>query len=180
LLGTACDVDGASAARGKVDPVLVEELAARPFFARKPPKSTGRDTFGAAWVGEVLARARARGLLARGPDDALATATAFVAHCVAIALERFVRPAPQRLLVAGGGAHNPTLMRALARACALPVDSSLAAGVDPDAREALVFAVLAARCALEVASTQPGATGASPGRILGKLSFGGCRPKSPG
>jgi anhydro-N-acetylmuramic acid kinase len=172
LLGAPCDRDGASAARGRIDESFVREMCAHPFLAKPPPKSTGRDTFGAPWVGEVLTRARARGLLERGPDDLMATATAFVAHTVALALERWVEPRAQRLVVAGGGVHNRSLMLSLYERCGIPVGSSAAAGVDPDAREALVFAVLAARCVLGVPSTHPGATGARFGCVLGKLSPG--------
>jgi anhydro-N-acetylmuramic acid kinase len=170
LLDAPCDRDGASAARGKVDEELLRELGDHPFFDKPPPKSTGRDTFGAAWVAQVIARARERRLLVRGPDDLLATATAFVAQTVATALDRFVEPRAQRLVVAGGGVHNRALMLALYERCRIPVGSSSAAGFDPYAREALVFAVLAALCVLQIPSTHPGATGARTGRVLGKIS----------
>ena len=172
LLGASCDRDGASAARGRVDEGLLQELGAHSFFEKPPPRSTGRDTFGTAWVGEVLQRARSRGLLERGPDDLMATATAFVAQSVATALARFVEPRVERLVVAGGGVHNRSLMLHLHERCRIPVGSSSAAGVDPDAREALVFAVLAARCILGQPSTAPGATGARSGSVLGKISPG--------
>jgi anhydro-N-acetylmuramic acid kinase len=135
-----------------------------PFFRRAPPKSTGRDTFGAAYVAALVESSRG----VRG-EDLLASAVELVAATVADALERFVRP-PARLLVAGGGARNPALLAALARLLPCPVATSAEAGVDPKAREALVFAVLGARCALGIPSTHPGATGARAGRVLGKLS----------
>lgn len=174
LLGAPCDRDGACAASGTVDERLLAELARHPFLAKPPPKSTGRDTFGEAWVGEILALSRARGLLEHGPSTLMATATAFVAESVASALRSFVSARVDRLVVAGGGAHNPTLVAALAARCPCPVETSEAVGVDPDAREALVFAVLAARCILGVPVTHPGATGARVGRVLGKIS-----PRSP-
>ncbi len=172
LLAAPCDGDGASAARGTVDEALLREWSAHPFFLKPPPRSTGRDTFGEAWVGDVIDRARKKGLLEHGPDDLMATATAFVAHTVADSLSRFVQPRAQRLVVAGGGVHNGTLMLQLYERCRIPVGSSDAAGVDPDAREALVFAVLAARCILGRPVTRTGATGARAGRILGKISPG--------
>ncbi len=172
LLHAPCDRDGASAARGTVDEALLREWIAHPFFAKRPPRSTGRDTFGEAWVGDVIERARGKGLLEHGPDDLMATATAFVAYTVADSLTRFVEPKAQRLVVAGGGVHNRTLMLQLYERCRIPVGSSDAAGVDPDAREALVFAVLAARCILGRPVTHRGATGALAGRVLGKISPG--------
>lgn len=170
-LDAECDRDGASAARGRVDEALVRAWLAHPFLAAPVPRSTGRDTFGEAWIEDLVRQARARGVLDAGPDDLLATATAFVAATVADALGRFVRPPIERLLVAGGGVHNRALMLALYERCGVPVGSTAAAGVDPDAREALLFAVLAAACALEMPLTHPGATGAPAGRVLGKLSL---------
>jgi len=144
-----------------------------PFFRRGPPKSTGRDTFGEAWVDRFVERAATRGVTR--PDDLLATGVEFVARHVAAAIADFA-PAglgtPRRLVVAGGGARNLALLEALARAQPLPVASAAEFGVDPDAREALVFAVLAARCALGIPSTRAAVTGAAPGRVLGKLSQG--------
>lgn len=182
LLGADMDVDGASASRGRADAGLVAELLRHPFLERAPPKSTGRDTFGRAWLDGLVEDARRRGLLARGPDDLLATAVDFVAATVADALERHAPERPSALYVAGGGARNPAQMAALARRTGIDVRSSSAVGVDPKAREALVFAVLGAACALGIPVTHPGATGARAGRTLGKISpySAGCRSTRPG
>ncbi len=168
------DAGGAAAARGTPDARLVDELLRHPFFAKPPPKSTGRDTFGASWVGRVVTLARERHVLddRHGAFHLLATAVELVAASVALALERHVAARPERLYVAGGGAHHATLVAALARRTGLAVERSDAVGVPVDAREAIVFAVLAARCALGVAVTRPTATGARTGRVLGKLSRG--------
>lgn len=163
LYGEPFDRDGVHAAAGSVRPDLVRAWLEHPFFRRAPPKSTGRDTFGAAYVAAL-----AEGARGARPEDVLASAVELVARSVADALERFAPPA--RLLVAGGGARNPGLLAALARLLPCPVATSAEAGVDPKAREALVFAVLGARRALDLPSTHPGATGARSGRVLGKLS----------
>ncbi len=172
LLGRPFDEDGASAARGRPDTAFVAELLRHPFFERPPPKSTGRDTFGEPWIEALAERARARGLLASGraPDDLLASAVELVATSVADALERFADPRPTTLVVAGGGARNAALVRALARRFPGALVPSEAAGVPADAREALVFALLAARFVLGQPSTDPAATGARRGVVLGKLS----------
>jgi anhydro-N-acetylmuramic acid kinase len=104
----------------------------------------------------------------------------FVAATVADSLARFAPSPARELVVAGGGALNAAQLEALAARCSLPVLPSSAVGVDPKAREALVFAVLAAACALGMPLSHPGATGARPGRVLGKLSRGGCRTAEPG
>jgi anhydro-N-acetylmuramic acid kinase len=115
-------------------------------------------------------RARSHGLDPDDPSDLLASATALVAESVAGALLRFVPERPRELLVAGGGVHNQALMRALAARSGISVVSSAEHGLDPDAREALVFAVLGSATVLELPLSRPGATGARPRRVLGKFS----------
>ncbi len=166
LLDAPLDRDGARAGRGRPLADLLEERLGHPFFALPPPKSTGRDTFGEAWVEAFLAAAPP----GAGPDDLLATAVELVATSVARALARWGPPEPGPLVLAGGGARNRTLVAALERHCRRPSTGSLAAGVDPDAREALVFGVLAARAILGIPSTEPSATGAARGHVLGKIS----------
>ena len=175
LLDAPLDAGGAAAQRGTAHAALVAEALEHPFFARRPPKSTGRDTFGEDWVDHFVGRATERGLT--HPEDVLATAVAFVARHVADGLERFADPAAgcERggwLVVCGGGARNAALCDALARELPMPVAGGDDFGVDPDAREALVFAVLAARCVLGIPSTSERVTGARAGTVLGKLSLG--------
>ncbi|MCZ6598071.1 MAG: anhydro-N-acetylmuramic acid kinase [Planctomycetota bacterium] len=171
FLGRPLDENGRAAARGTVHEPLVMELLDHPFFDREPPRSTGRDTFGEAWIDEVVQRARDLGVLGDGgPADLLRTATAFVGATIGRALERFATASTPRLIVAGGGVHNPVLMEEIARRAAVETAASSEAGVDPDAREALVFAVLAARAIRGLPSTRRAATGAADGRILGRIA----------
>ncbi|MCC6408024.1 MAG: anhydro-N-acetylmuramic acid kinase [Planctomycetes bacterium] len=169
LLGREFDRDGATARTGRVHDAWVRELGQHEFLRRAPPKSTGRDTFGAAWVDAAIARGRALGV--ESPADLLASSVDFVARSVADALRSFVDVQPAWLVLAGGGVHNLALVDALARRCAQPVASSEDFGVDPKAREALVFAGLAARALLGEPTTEPRATGARAGSVLGKLSL---------
>lgn len=159
------DRDGERAARGRADPALVAAWLEHPYFDAPPPKSTGRDTFGEAWLDAVLARAGA----ARR-EDVLASAVELVATHVARALARFGPCVPRELVVAGGGAAHPGLLAALQRGVRASVVSSTAHGVDPKAREALAFALLGAHCALALPLALPAATGARGARVLGKLS----------
>jgi anhydro-N-acetylmuramic acid kinase len=164
LLGRDYDPEGSHAAQGRPDERLVRRWLEHPFFSRPPPRSTGRDTFGAAWVQDCL-REGGR------PADLLATATEFVAATVADSVARHAPARPRELLVAGGGVHHRLLLDRIAALAGCPVASSAERGVDPDAREGLVFAVLAARAALGIPSTSPSATGARAGRVLGKISL---------
>jgi anhydro-N-acetylmuramic acid kinase len=166
------DAGGACAARGYADERLVRELSMHPFLAKKPPRSTGRDTFGQEWVETVTERARKLGILATadGVGDLMASAVDFVALCVARSLTEFVPTKLESIVVAGGGARNQSLMAALERRTGARMIPSDEYGVPIEAREGLVFAVLAARCVLSIPSTHPGATGAARGRVLGKIS----------
>ena len=168
LLARPFDEGGRAAAHGRVDQALLAELLSHPFYDRRPPKSTGRDTFGASFASSVLARARARNLDAL---DTLATATALVAASVAEALARWLPGRPLELVLCGGGTHNATLARELADRTGLLTRSSAVHGLTPEARESTFFAHLAVRCILARPTTEPSVTGARCGGILGKISY---------
>lgn len=183
LLGRPFDDGGRIALEGLADPALLESLLDHPFLQANPPKSTGRDTFGEAWIDRVLS-----GVGHLSSADVLATAARFVARAAADALEKWGLsgdPGGLVVAVAGGGAHNAALGAALddelgRRGLGTPREAggprrwtpTSTLGVDPDAREALAFAALGARFAVGEASTSPAATGALPGRVLGKWSPG--------
>jgi anhydro-N-acetylmuramic acid kinase len=158
------DRDGARAAAGRADLGLVAELLRHPYLALPPPKSTGREAFGEVFVTPLLARYPGR------EADLLASLTRFVAEAVAAGIRRWVREPIDELLVSGGGARNRTLMAALAATLApIPVRSLAEVGVDPDAKEAVAFAVLANETLFGRPGNLPGATGAAGPRVLGKL-----------
>jgi anhydro-N-acetylmuramic acid kinase len=160
------DEGGARAARGKVDPALLAELAAHPFLALAPPKSTGRETFGLPFVAPLLDRFAGR------LDDLLATLTRFVASAIARSFTRHVRTRTpvDEVYVSGGGVHNRTLMAQLAEQMApIPVRSLAELGCDPDAKEAVAFAVLGNETLHGHAGNLPAATGAHGPRVLGKI-----------
>lgn len=166
------DEGGALAAAGRVCPETLDWLRRRPYLGRKPPKSTGREAFGEAFVDEVLARAAARG---RGAKDALATLAAFSAACVADAVRDFLPKdaPPAEAIVGGGGVRNRTLMRRLREALGgLPLAASGARGVSPDAVEAVCFALLAWGTLSGQANSLPAATGAREAARLGNITPG--------
>lgn len=166
--GQAYDADGAWAASGTVDPGLLAALRGESFFALPPPKSTGRDLFGEAWLDALLA--------ARAPVTAVdvqATLAALTATTLADAIVRFA-PAAQRIFICGGGAYNGHLMRMIA--AALPgqghvglVESTGVLGVSPSHVEGLAFAWLAERFVDRQPGNLPAVTGAAGPRILGAL-----------
>lgn len=174
------DEDGRRAAAGQVDEGVLEELLAHPFLHRPPPKSTGRETFGRPMVAALAERFRA------GPeprwDDLVATLTEMTARSIAGAVRRWVLPeGADELILTGGGARNPELVRRIGRAIdPLPVRTADALGLDPEAKEAVAFAVLAWAFARQDAGNVPEATGARGPRLLGSFTPGaaarGLRP----
>ena len=161
------DEDGRLAAAGSVRTELLRELLDQPFIRQAPPKSTGREMFGPAFVAAFRARIRGAGI----PEaDGLATLTAFTAHAVAENLKAFVLPGVpvHEVIVCGGGARNPTLMRMLGEA--LPgctVCTTDALGVPGRAIEAMTFAWLAHLTATGQSGNLPAVTGAQGPRVLG-------------
>ncbi len=169
------DVDGELAAAGVVDAELLEELLGHPFLRRSPPKSTGREVFGTAFVRSLVDRRVPR--TRRDWADLVATLTAFTVESVARAHHRWVFPrGADEVLLAGGGALNPVLAAMITdRLAPVPVRDLSELGLDPEAREAACFAVLAWAHLQGLPANAPEATGAAGPRILGSLTPGATR-----
>lgn len=172
------DQDGLLAAAGKVNLTILNELLAHPYIQKRPPKSTGTEMFGDAFVAALVAR--------HGPahPDLLATLTMFVARSVADAVRASISASEfaantTEVIVAGGGARNPTLMARLAE-CLAPVRVRLSdeLGVPGHAREAMAFAILANDAIAGLPTSLPRVTGARRPVTLGKLSFPDCVSRS--
>jgi anhydro-N-acetylmuramic acid kinase len=157
------DRDGSIAARGRIDRRLLDSLLKDRYFARKPPKTAGREQYGREFIAKLIETGLAT-------EDLIATATAFTAAAIAHAIRRFA-PKTQEVIAAGGGVHNRQLMAQLA--AFLPearLTTTLEFGVDPDAKEAIAFAILAWRTLRRKTGNLPSATGARRAVILGKLT----------
>ncbi|HTA38920.1 MAG TPA: anhydro-N-acetylmuramic acid kinase [Candidatus Acidoferrales bacterium] len=160
-----CDTDGALAARGRVVDEILEAMLADPYFALTPPKTTGREYFGAPFL-----RRFAQHLSNVTLEDGAATLTELTAATVAHAVDSANLDAP-RLLAGGGGAHNPTLLgRIAARLPKVRVETTDAAGVPVDAKEAIAFAILGYETLRGRPSNVPGATGAPRAVPLGAIA----------
>lgn len=154
--GARYDAGGALAASGRVDEAVLAAMLDKDWFDRPPPKSLDRADFGLE---------AARGL---GAADGAATLTAFTAETVARAF-RHCPDRPRRLIVAGGGRHNATLMEMIARRCNVEAEPIEALGWNGDATEAEGFAYMAARTLKGLDISFPGTTGvrrAMPGGVL--------------
>jgi len=161
------DRDGIRAAKGWIKSEILEKLLEHPFYRRRPPKTTGREEFGACFTDKLYEDVQARRL---PTDDLLATVTALTATTIADAYRRYLPTMPDEMILCGGGAKNATLVKMLHHQLAgvkiLRTDDF---GIDSDAKEAVSFAILAHATIKGMAGNVPSATGASEPVILGKI-----------
>ena len=160
--GTSYDHAGAWAQGGKVLDDVLRLMLAEPYFARRAPKSTGRDGFNAAWLEQFsLGRAAAR--------DVQATLAELTARSIADSIRQHCAEANQ-VYVCGGGAHNQfVLERVRGNLPGYRVKTTAALGMDPDWVEAAAFAWLAKRTLDGKHGNLPEVTGARGARILGAV-----------
>lgn len=169
FFGKSFDENGALAAQGKVSENLLAELLQHPYFAKPIPKSTGREEFGVVFCDDMIKRAT---ILQLTPHDLLATAAALTAETIArearLLGKRFGKM--DELIVSGGGTHNQTMMTMLQeRFPPAKVATTDDYGLPGDAKEAILFAVLANETAGGFAGNVPSVTGAKATTVLGKI-----------
>jgi anhydro-N-acetylmuramic acid kinase len=157
------DQDGALAASGRVDDALLAELLGMPYFSEPPPKSTGRELFGAQLVDALFDRGLA-------PADLVATLTAFTAHAIADQYRRFLPHRPDEVVLGGGGSRNPALVGLLTQLLdPARVRLHEEFGLPSLGREAVYFALLGYETLHGRPNTIPSCTGATHAVPLGKL-----------
>jgi len=156
--GVRFDKDGALAGSGKVDRPRLERFSEHRYFARKPPKSLDRGDFGDSWADGLSAA------------DGAATLTYGTARAIALAARHFPAPVTQ-WVIAGGGARNPTLLKAIAAETRGKIVTADSLGWNGDALEAQAFGFLAVRSLRGLPLTFPGTTGAPRPLSGGKLNL---------
>jgi anhydro-N-acetylmuramic acid kinase len=167
------DRDGAWAATGSVCAPLVSKWLAQDYFRVAPPKSTGRELFGAEYLQACMADATAERL---SDADLLATLTDFTASSIADSYHRFLPRLPDRVLLCGGGSRNLYLHDRLQHHLPqIEIATTDDAGVNGDYKEAIAFAVLAYWREREIPGNLPTATGAKQAVLLGDVHH---RPRS--
>ena len=155
--GRPMDRHGHTAARGRVHAPSLHALLDHPFFGHPPPKSLDRNAFSAAIVADLPT------------EDAAATLTAFTAQTITDALA-LLPNAPRHLIVCGGGARNPILVRELVARSPCRVTTADAVGWSSDSMEAQAFGYLAARTYHGLPLTFPTTTGVSAPRTGGRIA----------
>ena len=165
------DHDGEMASKGIPDDDLLRKMLSHPFILRPPPKTSGREDFGAQFVRELVKEARQRGI---SDADLIATVTAYTAESIHYNYERFILPEYDisEILVSGGGLRNLTLMKLIRKKFhPIPVMSVEDFGLMSDAKEAIAFAVLANETIHGNPGNIPSATGADRPVVLGKIAM---------
>ena len=162
----AQDTNGATAAKGRPDEALLRTLLRHRFLKRHPPKSTGREEFGDAYVQQVMRDAKRDKMR---NEDLLATLTAFTA-LAARASQQFLPGPVDEVLLAGGGARNRTLVKEFCTAFSpIPVHTVDAYGWNNQAIEATAFAIMAYQTIRGMPNNLPSVTGARHSVVMGKI-----------
>ena len=160
------DEGGQMAASGQINTALLNALLQHPFFTEAAPKTTGPELFSLSYLDAAMAQLPE----AISPLNIISTLTAFTARTVADFVQTCIAATNIKLMVSGGGAHNQFLQQLLA--AYLPqaaIGSSNEINLNPDAKEAILFAVLGN----EALVGEPLLIGGAPQVLLGKLSFPG-------
>lgn len=163
------DNNGELASMGIINEILLNDMLSDPFIRRPPPKTAGRENFGAQFVQKLLEKANK---LCLNSYDIIATATAFTAESIYENYKLFIlrKYDIHEIIISGGGSHNLTLMDMLKqRFYPIPVRNIEEYDISGDAKEAMAFAILANETIHGNPNNVPSATSANKKVILGKI-----------
>ena len=163
LYGQTMDKNGQIALSGKVSTQLLEYLMRDPFFKKKPPKNSGREYFGSAYLQRIIRR-----FPSLKGGDLIRTLTRFTAVSIQEQVEKFIDGALSDIVVGGGGTKNPVLMQDLKELFNGKVRTFSSTGIRDDLRDALGFALLANQT-LHVAAGRLTDIQTMSGPVLGKI-----------
>jgi anhydro-N-acetylmuramic acid kinase len=161
------DENGSWAATGQPHMALVEHWLQQPYFQQPPPKSTGRELFGAVYLQQCLRDCQANAVTE--PSDILATLTELTAASIAHSYRTFLPQLPDCVLLCGGGSKNEYLHARIQHHLPhIPVLTTTQSGLDADFKEAIAFAVLAYWRIHNIPGNLPTVTGARQAVLLGE------------
>lgn len=160
------DKDSMIALSGLVNDVLLNALMDHPFFKEKAPKTTGPELFNLSYLEDAQQISGTKNI---SPEDIISTLSEFTAKTIAdFILENF--PAESRIFNSGGGARNPFVINCLKHFLPKAIIADTGnLGIDPDAKEAILFALLGNEALLG----EPIRIGNNPAILMGKFSFPG-------
>jgi len=160
--GKPYDENGAIARTGNINNALLNVLISHPFFQQALPKTTGPELFNLTYLEEAINASK----VDLNREDLLATVTAFTARGIARGIQDASLPNNSSIYVSGGGAHNSYLIEKIREFLPKAKVKNIAdLGVNPDAKEAILFALLANETICGSAIE----TGAGPVVMMGKI-----------
>lgn len=169
-LNQSYDADAEVASAGKVSEPLLKALQQHSFFAQSFPKTTGPELFNPDYLARAQAASQTENL---GHQDVMATLNQFSANMIVLALKRCgEKLGDYHLYASGGGFHNPLLMDNIHQQLPqVPIHSTAELGIDPDAKEAVLFAILANECVAGGEDKFSNIKQGIPDITMGKISF---------
>ncbi|WP_339900990.1 anhydro-N-acetylmuramic acid kinase [Paraglaciecola polaris] len=165
------DKDSAIARQGEIHTGLLEALKQHEFFTLDFPKTTGPEVFNLRYLMDAQQRTNTQAL---APQDVMATLNFFSAHVIAQAINDCAgNLADFSVYASGGGIHNPLLMEHILSLCPRVsiIEDTSKLGINPDAKEAVLFAILANECLVGGQQTFGNITQGIPNITMGKISF---------
>lgn len=164
------DDQGQWAAQGTPHPELLQQWLEADFFQQPPPKSTGRELFGATYFDQLWQQAQDYNL---SPADFLATLTELTVSAIAQDYQTFLPQLPDTILLCGGGSCNQYLQQRLQQKLpSIEITTTDVVGLDSHAKEAIAFAVLAYwRYWDQFPGNLPQVTGAQKTALLGEIAL---------
>ena len=142
--GLPFDENATLALQGKVNDDLLTALMEHDFFQQHFPKSTGQEIFNLNFIEDALTKSNTKDI---NKEDVLATLNKFTARAIANAIQQNILEINYAIYISGGGIHNPLLMQNLQNELPnIKIESTSILGINPNAKEAILFAVLANEC----------------------------------
>jgi anhydro-N-acetylmuramic acid kinase len=164
------DDNATIAKQGKVNESLLKALKDHPFFKQPFPKTTGPELFNLLYLQNAKEKAETNEI---SIEDTMATLNLFSAQTIVDAIKKTSQhEIPYHLYVSGGGMHNPVLMQHISSMMpGVPIHSTSSLGIMPDAKEAVLFAVLANECIAGGNIQFNNKLQGIPSATMGKISF---------
>lgn len=163
------DSEAIMAKSGISNDFLVKSLLDHPFFDQPFPKTTGPELFN---INYLLHAKAASEQLSLSNEDILASLCEFTALTIVNAIKTAVKGQSFQIYLSGGGMHNPLLVQRISEELGFPLKNTADLGIDPDAKEAVLFALLANEC-VAGGETDFGKRQGIPGVSMGKISLPG-------
>ena len=166
------DVDGKIAASGNIINELLEAMLKEPFLKSTFPKTTGPELFNITWIEKIILD---NAIKIDTNEDVVATLTAFTATLLTSAIREFkTTDKPCEVYISGGGVHNKLIMQTIkTNSPEIKIDTTEAISINPDAKEAILFALLANELVAGDGSCFGNGSKSAPNVGMGKVSFAG-------